>query len=240
MRKPVPSGQRGPRAVWAAALSVALTLAWGTGAFAQSAEDEEDLPWDTKIMRQLMKDLGLRRDGERGPEYRERAPLVVPPSRTLPPPRAEGSVATNPAWPKDPDEAKRRVEAAKKKAIARTAAEAMEAEGRALTPAELERGRVAAGTTSTTVPPTPEDSGRPMSPSALGGTKSIWGSMFSSFTDKGEVGEFTGEPTRSDLTAPPPGYQTPSPAQPYGLGSEKDKTRKKALTVEDRMTGVDR
>jgi hypothetical protein len=187
-----------------------------------------------------MKDLGLRRDGEPGIDYRERAPLVVPPSRTLPPPRAEGSVARNPAWPKDPDEARRRVEAAKKKAIARTAAEAMEAEGRALTPAELERGRVPAGTGSTTVPATAEESGRPMTPSALGATKSLWGDMFSSITDKGEVGEFTGEPTRTELTAPPPGYQTPSPAQPYGVGSERDKTRAKAKTLEDRMTGADR
>jgi len=29
---------------------------------------------------------------------------------------------------------------------------------------------------------------------------------------------FTGEPKRTDLTAPPPGYQTPSPDQPYGPG----------------------
>jgi len=29
---------------------------------------------------------------------------------------------------------------------------------------------------------------------------------------------FTGEPARTSLVQPPPGYQTPSPAQPYGEG----------------------
>ena len=32
---------------------------------------------------------------------------------------------------------------------------------------------------------------------------------------------FTGEPARASLTDPPPGYQTPSPDQPYGLGKDK-------------------
>jgi len=35
---------------------------------------------------------------------------------------------------------------------------------------------------------------------------------------KEETAKFTGEPPRSSLTDPPPGYQTPSPDQPYGLG----------------------
>jgi hypothetical protein len=34
----------------------------------------------------------------------------------------------------------------------------------------------------------------------------------------GEQATFTSEPARSSLTEPPPGYRTPSPAQPYGLG----------------------
>src|SRR5262245_63018847 len=54
-----------------------------------------------------MKDLGLRRDGE-GIDFRERAPLVVPPSRNLPPPQDGTPVTANPAWPKDPDAASAR------------------------------------------------------------------------------------------------------------------------------------
>ena len=38
---------------------------------------------------------------------------------------------------------------------------------------------------------------------------------------KEEYGTFTSEPPRSSLTEPPPGYRTPSPTQPYGVGKEK-------------------
>ena len=83
MRKRNPKRQR--RAAAAAAIALALALAWGGGnAFAQ--DDEEDVPLDTKLFRQLMKDVGLQKDGE-GIDYRERAPLVVPPSLNLPPPQ---------------------------------------------------------------------------------------------------------------------------------------------------------
>src|SRR5262245_8552232 len=237
MRKQVPTRQRRTAAAWAGALTLALTLSWGSGALAQSAE-EEDLPADTRIMRQFLKDLGLQRDGEQQIEYRERAPLVVPPSRTLPPPRSEGSVANNPAWPKDPDVAQRKVEAARKKAVARSAAEAMIEEGRPLRPDELEKGRIPAGSTPTARPATPEESARPMSPSQLG-SKSFFSDMFSSFSkDKGEVAEFTREPSRESLTAPPPGYQTPSASQPYGLGPKNEKSA--PAKVEDRATSYGR
>ena len=72
-------------------------MAAGAGsAFAEDAE--EDVPLDTKLFRGFMKEMGFRR-GEEGIEYRERAPLVVPPSRDLPPPQSEGPSARNPAWP---------------------------------------------------------------------------------------------------------------------------------------------
>src|ERR1700687_3094983 len=77
--------RRRTAAAWAGTLALAIALGWSAGsAFAQNAADDEEVPLDTKLFRQWMKDLGLRRDGE-GIEYRERAPLVVPPSRTLPP-----------------------------------------------------------------------------------------------------------------------------------------------------------
>ena len=51
-----------------------------------------------------MEGLGLKRDGEANINYQERAPLVIPPSRNLPPPeRTDAAIANNPAWPKDPD-----------------------------------------------------------------------------------------------------------------------------------------
>ncbi|MFL6797601.1 MAG: hypothetical protein ACJ8F3_09350 [Xanthobacteraceae bacterium] len=217
-------------------MALALMLNWQSGALAQSAEDEE-LPADTRIMRQFLKDLGLQRD-EPDVDFRERAPLVVPPTRTLPPPRSEGSVANNPAWPKDPDVAKRKVEAARSKAVAKSAAEAMINEGRPLSPSELEKGRVATGSVSTTRPQTPEESARPMTPEQLGTKKNIFSGMFSTFVEKDESAEFTGEPKRDSLTAPPPGYQTPSPSQPYGISPKKEQP--KAANIEDRATSYSR
>jgi hypothetical protein len=214
---------------------LALVMTWNCGiAF---AEDEEDLPWDTRILRQFMKDLGLQRDGP-PIEFRERAPLVVPPSRTLPPPQDERTVTTSPAWPKDPDVQKRRqATTSNKKRLERTSTEVMEAEARPLPRSELDKGRIPPGTQPTTGSPSPEESARPMQPKELG-AKSIFSGMFSSFSNKGETGAFTGEPVRESLTAPPPGYQTPSPSQPYGVGATVDKPQ--VTKPEDRITGYER
>jgi hypothetical protein len=220
----------------AAAVALVLAMAWGGGsALAQSA-DEEDVPLDTKLMRQFLKDLGLQRNGE-GIDYRERAPLVVPPSRDLlPPPQSEAAVTTNPAWPHDPDVKRRKAAAVKKKQPYQTAAEAMEAEGKPISRSELDRGKVAAGSASGGSQG-PEEGGRALRPSELGG-KNLFSNMFSSFSDKGETGTFTSEPARENLTAPPAGYQTPSPDQPYGLGPKNEK--KKAMTLEQRTAGETR
>jgi hypothetical protein len=50
---------------------------------------------------------------------------------------------------------------------------------------------------------------------------------------KEEYGTFTGEPPRASLTDPPPGYQTPSPDQPYGI--PPDRKPAKASTLGERM-----
>jgi hypothetical protein len=235
MRHRDPKGRRRAAVV---AVALAATVVLGTsGAFA--ADDEEGIPLDTKLFRQLMKDLGLRRDGDATIEYRERAPLVVPPSRSLPPPRDDSPVSANPAWPKDPDVTQRQADAVKKKTQARkTAAETAEEEGRPLSRDELDRGKVAAsGSTAIVKPQDPDESARPMRPSELG-SKGFFKDIFSSFTNDGETGTFTGEPVRENLTAPPAGYQTPSAAQPYGLAPKNQKA--KAATVEERASGYNR
>jgi hypothetical protein len=107
-----PNWQRG--AAFGGILAVALAIAAGAGsAFAQSTDDD-DVPLDTKLFRNFMKQLGFK-DGDVGVEYHERAPLVVPPSRNLPPPQDEAPVARNPAWPKDPDVARRREQRRKRR-----------------------------------------------------------------------------------------------------------------------------
>ena len=221
-------------------LTMALAMAWSAGS-AFAAEDDEDVPLDTKLFRQFMKDLGLSRDGE-NIEYRERAPLVVPPSRNLPPPQSESVAASNPAWPKDPDVKQRKQDAAKKKQPNRSAAEVAEAEARSLPRDQLERGRSAPGTQAggTVTKDADAESTRALRPNELG-SKSLFSNIFSSapWSDKTETGTFTGEPARDNLTAPPSGYQTPSPNQPYGL-SPRDETKVKVPTFQDRTAGETR
>jgi hypothetical protein len=235
MRNRFPKKQPRGAAAVAGTLVLALALSWSAGsAFAQNADDE-DVPLDTKLIRQFLKDLGLRRDGD-GIEYRERAPLVVPPSRNLPAPQNEATVTNDPAWPNDPDVKQRKTDAVKRKQPNKTAAEAMIEEGRPISRAELERGRVAPGTASGGSQ-SPDEGARALKPSELG-SKSIFSNMFSSFGGaKEETAPFTGEPSRQNLTAPPTGYQTPSPNHPYGISP---KNEKKALTLEDRAAGETR
>ena len=85
------------RLIRAALVSVfALVVVAGSGLQAVAADDEDDEPFEEKMLKSLM--------GADKPviEYRERSPLVVPPARDLPPPE-NSAAAQNPAWPKDPD-----------------------------------------------------------------------------------------------------------------------------------------
>src|SRR5262249_60915048 len=107
MRKPDPiRRRRGAAAVTftvaataLAATALVVSLAAVGSAFA--ADEEEEVPLDTKILRQVMKDWGLRRTDEPDIEYRERPPLVLPPSRNLPKPQEETAATNSPAWPKE-------------------------------------------------------------------------------------------------------------------------------------------
>ena len=86
------------RAAIGGLLGAALLAA---GAPARAADD--GVPLDTKIIRGIMESLGLREDGT-SINYSERAPLVIPPTHTLPPPeRSDAALVNNPAWPVDPD-----------------------------------------------------------------------------------------------------------------------------------------
>ena len=199
------------KATTAAACALALAAVL-TAAPARAEDDEPSI--DQKLIRGLMEGLGLKRDGE-AINYQERAPLVIPPGRDLPPPENGDIAISNPAWPKDPDVTRRR-EAARMERN-RNISEEREIEQNPLRPEQLTPG----GNPRT--PPSRRQQsvnsgqdGDRMTPSELGYKGGLWGSIFGDKDD--EVVRFTGEPSRSTLTEPPPGYQTPSPDQPYGAG----------------------
>jgi len=225
------------RAAAAAAVALAVALAWSAGS-ARAEDDDENVPLDTKLFRQFMKDLGLSRSGDGLIEYRERAPLVVPPSRELPPPRDEAEVAAKtPAWPKDPDVARRKQELAAEKAKLKGNL-SVEEQMRALRPDELDKPGAGEKKSADAkgASKSAEDTSRPLMPSDLGTkTEKIFGSIWSTFTPaKPESAPFTGEPPREAMTAPPSGYQTPSPNYPYGVGVED---KRKITTANEKLEG---
>ncbi len=197
------------------ALGVAAVMAWSPA----RAGDGGDTAPDVKFLQNLLEGLGLQRPdvGNNGINYQERSPLVVPPDRSLPPPET-ASATVNPNWPIDPEVKRAKALKAARQAKGMSDTAEMEHEANPLRPDELEKGRRVnsprdAGAMS------PEDSAKPFKPSELGYKGGIFGSLFG----KGESEQgarFTGEPPRTSLTEPPPGYQTPSPNQPYALGKE--------------------
>ena len=182
-----------------------------------SAADNEP-SWDEKMMRGIMDGLGLKRDGEPGINYQERAPLVLPPGRDLLPPERSDAAANNPAWPKDPDVERRKVEKAME--ANRNISDEREREQNPLRPDQLTPGargkkRQQAARTDDGYQAPASGFSSQLSPSELGYQGNLFSNMFSS--KKEEQAKFTGEPPRTSLTEPPAGYQTPSPDQPYGL-----------------------
>ena len=209
----------------AGALGLALgaVLAWPAPVHA-----EEDVPLDTRVIRGILEGIGLRKDGDQILSYPERAPLVIPSGKVLPPPeKSDAVIEKNPAWPVDPDVKRRKAEAALERKRSPNLDQALYDNDRPLRPEELTPGpkpsRTARQTDDGYKAPV-AGYGNQLPPSELG-TKN--GGFFSNIFGKNdeEVGKFTGEPPRASLTEPPPGYQTPSSNQPYGTGKDKPKQR---------------
>lgn len=212
------------------ALIRSLTLACVAGALALSlaagpalaADDEEELP-ELQFLKRM---FGIT---DPGPiEYRERSPLVVPPTRNLPSPE-QVSAESNPAWPQD---ATRSPKKKKEQKVSVTDKQVNDA-GRPISPYDLDKGRKAGAGLSPTSAAAANERGAPLPPDQLGYKGGLFGGLFKD-QNKDEVATFTGEAPRTNLTAPPTGYMTPSPNYPYGLSAKKEAP--KPFKLEDRGT----
>lgn len=126
------------RTALAATFGVVMVVASGAAVLAADDQDENLLP-DVKFFRNVMRAIGLRNGQEAGVDAHERAPLVLPPTRDLPPPAAPGSLTeNNPAWPSDPDVKRRKAE---QKMQAEAKPYDYLASGNPLTPTELAAGK---------------------------------------------------------------------------------------------------
>jgi len=212
VRNPSRALSRGVRLA-VVALGIGLVMAAGA---ARAEDDEDDKTFEEKLIEGIMAGVGGTNMENKGIEYRERSPLVVPPRIDLPPPASASGEVKDPNWPKDPDDAKRKAAIAARK---KSKPDPIEA-SRILTPAELNAARTAPQSRASNDPVQPGNSfNNPiLSPSQLGyngGFSGLFGG------NKAEVAPFKGEPTRESLTQPPSGYQTPSPNFAYGTGPKE-------------------
>jgi hypothetical protein len=155
---------------------------------------------DRGLFGSMLKSLGI--GGENQIEYRERPPLVVPPTRDLPPPQTSGA-ARDPNWPVDPKSTQARKKGDQIKDLDKIAVPQRPAgPGLAATP-----GPTADSPDTTAAIP-------PSQPAASGG---FFGNLFSS--SERPSGPIMNAPARKSLTEPPPDFESPSPSQPYGAAA---------------------
>lgn len=187
---------------------VALVVGLHPGAARAGDDDSSSNP---SAWSKFMQTLGLTKAPEKNSNinYSERSPLVVPPTRDLPPPLAELPPAAD--WPQDAPSRPHRHVRPKSAAPATTTAPAAAPAGANGSAAGQPGQSVQAGQASQ-VARVPNPTVEP---------KSIWNPK--TWFRSEEYATFVSEPEREKLTDPPAGYRTPSPNQPYGIGPEKKK-----------------
>jgi len=175
---------------------------------------EEDAGLDIQIIRRVLSAVGLR-DDKPPIDYRERSPLVVPPTTSLPPP-VSGDVSV-PNWPVDPEIKEQRLRQASTKPG--LTGDPVVDEGKPLLPSELAKGRAKRGVAPGQLTDFPNVSQKEL------GAPNVF-SFFSRAISGGEKEEskpFTQEPPRTSLLEPPPGYQTPASTYAYGVGKKDNR-----------------
>lgn len=211
-----------PRAVCRTALAAGMVCA--ATVVARAGDDTQSS--GGSLYDELLQVIGIPGAGP-NINYSERSPLVVPPTKDLPPPSAN-AVPAVPDWPKDPDVSRRA--RAKVKEKPHPHADYVIDSSRPLRPGELDvpgrnttarNGGAPGGSLNADYPE------RDYTPPK----KSVF-DLFN--TSKQQYATFTGEPARTSLTDPPAGYMTPSADQPYGIGPDQKKY--KIPTVADRAT----
>src|SRR5258707_13634133 len=76
------------RALRLAVIALGIGLVMTAGAARAQDDDEDDKTFEEKVIEGIMAGIGGTNMDNRGIEYRERSPLVVPPKPHLPPPAA--------------------------------------------------------------------------------------------------------------------------------------------------------
>ena len=235
------------RALRLAVVPFCFALVVTAGPARAGEEQRDDRTISEKIMDGFYGTIRGTNMDNRGIDYRERSPLVVPPKLDLPPPAASTDDVKIANWPKDPDERQRKAVIAAKKKNAPPVARVQPSPVAAASAAPADPAR------PINIAPPPEDppipgTTRPAYANDRNGTARIDpvydqpGDFFkggasaivpSSISDSFNISNWFGgkkadtaavapgsEPTREALTQPPAGYQTPSANYPYAPESK--------------------
>jgi hypothetical protein len=171
-----------------------MIIVGGVGAACAAEADDAGGNW----MRSLYRKFNERAGQPVGTDYRERPPLVVPPTRDLPAPGTPSALAErNASWPVDRDEARRK------------AGGTVRAERRPSRDGETQPSQASSV----------EVVGQQEKPKVVTNDPGLSTRLWNKFLGKRdpEAGVFTQEPPRLSLVDPPRGYRTPSASEPYGI-----------------------
>jgi hypothetical protein len=163
-------------------------------------------PAEAQVVESLFNFFGVHEEKPEV-EYRERAPLVVPPKTQLRPPQ-EAASSKHAAWPKDPDAQRRKAAAAGRMPVTETE-EYKRAENPHLPIDQMRAGRKAGAGVTTTPAPVYGDSGRDGNWIHPDNLRALHAKAQSA---SGQTGGGVGcngqeEPSRRYLTEPPTGLR---------------------------------
>ena len=184
------------------------------------------------LFKNLIEGSGLFGSSKADIEYKQRAPLVVPPSSSLPKPQEAGAHRSA-AWPDDPDVARRRAERDSSNILYQNT-ESYRANTRPLmSQEELRRGRVA---------------GRANGPDGIVADHNNYNNQIQpirvgremaarqSQTDEANLA-YGSEPARRYLHEPPTGYRRPAATAALGPGASGPQEDKQAVGQREYLTG---
>jgi hypothetical protein len=184
------------------------------------------------LFKNLVEGMGLFGTDKADIEYKQRAPLVVPPSSTLPKPQEAGANRSA-AWPDDPDVARRKAERDSSNILFQST-ESYRANTRPLlSQEELRRGRVTGrGNGPDGVAEDHNNYNNQIAPIRVGREMAARQSQ----TDTANL-QYGTEPARRYLHEPPTGYRRPAGTAALGPGASGPREDKQAVGQREFLTG---
>jgi hypothetical protein len=184
------------------------------------------------LFKNLVEGMGLFGRDKADIEYKQRAPLVVPPSSALPKPQEAGANRSA-AWPDDPDVARRRADRDSSHIVFQNTESYRANTKPLLSQEELRRGRVTGRTNGPAGIVEEHNTGNnQIGPIRVGREMAARQAQ----VDTSNL-EYGTEPRRQYLHEPPTGYRRPAGTAALGPGASGPREDKQAVGQREFLTG---